>query len=112
MDYGVVFRLDTTGKETVLHSFTDGSDGASPTAGLIRDSAGNLYGTAESGAPGLVGVVFELDTTGSFTVLYTLGDQGGINPFAGLSQGSAGNLYGTAFRDGASGYGVVFKLQP
>jgi uncharacterized repeat protein (TIGR03803 family) len=39
--YGVVFRLDKAGNETVLHSF-DWMDGANPYAGLIRDSAGNL----------------------------------------------------------------------
>jgi uncharacterized repeat protein (TIGR03803 family) len=46
---GVVFKLDTAGNETVLHSFTDGSDGAIPFAGLILDSRGNLYGTTAEG---------------------------------------------------------------
>ena len=46
---GVVFKLDTTLKETVLHNFTGGADGAFPWAGLTMDSAGNLYGVAEAG---------------------------------------------------------------
>jgi uncharacterized repeat protein (TIGR03803 family) len=46
---GVVFKLDPSGKETVLHSFTGGADGAFPYAGLTRDSSGNLYGTAWQG---------------------------------------------------------------
>ena len=50
---GVVFKLDPTGKETVLYSFTGGADGANPFAGLIRDEAGNLYGTASAGGGGL-----------------------------------------------------------
>jgi hypothetical protein len=54
-----VFELDTTGKETVLYSFTGGSDGASPYAGLIRDSSNNLYGTAVGGGRGF-GVVFKV----------------------------------------------------
>ena len=45
-DCGVVFVLDTSGKETVLHSFTWGADGALPVAGVSPDSAGNIYGTA------------------------------------------------------------------
>lgn len=49
-DDGVVFRLDTAGHETILHTFTGGADGADPAAGLIMDKAGNLYGTAELGA--------------------------------------------------------------
>ena len=63
---GVVFKLDTTRKETVLHSFTGGADGAFPTAGLAIDNSGNLYGTAEEGGdttcypPYGCGTVFEL----------------------------------------------------
>jgi uncharacterized repeat protein (TIGR03803 family) len=65
---GVVFKLDASGKETVLYSFTGGADGASPSAGLTMDKAGSLYGTAFYGgdvsctlirAPGC-GVVFKL----------------------------------------------------
>jgi uncharacterized repeat protein (TIGR03803 family) len=46
---GVVYKLDPAGNETVLHSFTGGSDGATPWAGVILDSEGNLYGTAQVG---------------------------------------------------------------
>src|ERR1700739_4478871 len=42
---GTVFKLDTAGKESVLYSFTGGSDGDQPYASLFRDGAGNLYGT-------------------------------------------------------------------
>jgi len=48
-DDGVVFKLDTAGNETILHTFTGGADGGFPNAGLIRDNAGNLYGTASGG---------------------------------------------------------------
>src|ERR1022692_4722410 len=43
---GVVYKVDSTGHETVLYSFTGQPDGAYPAAGVIRDSGGNLYGTA------------------------------------------------------------------
>lgn len=46
---GVVFKLDTTGKETVLHAFSGGTDGAFPGGGLVMDAAGNLYGTTGQG---------------------------------------------------------------
>jgi uncharacterized repeat protein (TIGR03803 family) len=110
-DYGVVFKLDTTGTETVLYSFTGGKDGASPYAGVIRDSTGDLYGTTAFGGSSGAGVVFELDTTGTETVLYSftgLGDGG--TPIGGLDRDSAGNLYSTTVSGGASGDGVVFKL--
>ena len=63
-------QLDTTGHETVLYSFTGGADGANPYAGVIRDSAGNLYGTTSVGGAGGGGVVYKLDTAGHETVLY------------------------------------------
>ena len=47
---GLVFKLDPSGNETVLYSFTGGADGSSPN-GLILDPAGNLYGTTACGAP-------------------------------------------------------------
>jgi uncharacterized repeat protein (TIGR03803 family) len=46
---GVVFKLDTSGTETVLHTFTGGSDGAFPDGGLVMDAAGKLYGTTGQG---------------------------------------------------------------
>jgi len=45
---GVVFKLDKAGKETILHSFTGGTDGLFP-VGLTQDARGNLYGTTEKG---------------------------------------------------------------
>jgi uncharacterized repeat protein (TIGR03803 family) len=46
---GTIFKVDATGQETVLYSFTGGTDGANPQAGLIMDSVGNLYGTTTGG---------------------------------------------------------------
>jgi len=67
-DNGTIFKIDPSGNETVLHSFTGGSDGGNPFGGLISDASGNLYGAAEVGGdiscPGALqlgcGVVFEL----------------------------------------------------
>jgi uncharacterized repeat protein (TIGR03803 family) len=110
----VVYKLDTTGQETVLYSFTGGADGGYPYAGVIRDSAGNLYGTTSNyfGAGGY-GVVYKLDTAGNYTVLYTFtGGNDGGNPFAGVIRDSAGNLYGTTRYGGKEGGGVVFRVKP
>jgi len=43
-NYGVLYRVDTTGTLTVIHDFTGGSDGAHPEAPPIQGSDGNLYG--------------------------------------------------------------------
>ncbi len=112
---GVVFKLDTSNHETVLHSFTGGSDGASPQAGLLMDAAGNLYGTTGAGGPAGQGTVFKIDASHHETVLYSFtGGSDGAGPQAGLVMDAAGNLYGTTFSGGsgcaAPGCGVLFKL--
>jgi len=123
---GVVFKLDQTGKETVLYAFTGGTDGGRPEEGLVRDAAGNLYGTAQLGGSDGCGVVFKVDPTGKETVLYAFtGLADGGNPAAGLVASSAGSaagkryeLYGTTYDGGdlscapggGSGCGVVFKI--
>lgn len=121
---GAIFKLDTTGKETVLHEFT-GTDGSFPVGSLLRDAAGNLYGTTGSGGdlacphPGGCGVVFKLDTAGNETVLHSFtGGADGWYPIEGLIQDAAGNLYGTTSYGGqltcsnGTGCGVIFKVMP
>jgi uncharacterized repeat protein (TIGR03803 family) len=122
---GTVFKLDTTGTLTTLYSFTGGADGGYPLAGVIMDSSGNLYGTTYSG--GILtgtcatigeypvagcGVIFELETSGTEKVLYTMtGNTDGANAGAGVIRDSEGNIYATD-EDAAKCYGcgVAFKL--
>jgi len=66
---GVVFKIDASGNETVLYSFTGGVDGGYPVAGVIRDAKGNLYGTTDGGGASGAGVVFKIDTSGNETAL-------------------------------------------
>jgi uncharacterized repeat protein (TIGR03803 family) len=109
---GTVFKVDTTGHETVLYTFTGAYDGAFPYAGLMMDAAGNLYGTASSGGfPPYTGLVFKLDTTGHETVLYYFMNKGdGAYPLAGVIMDANGNVYGTTYYGGTSGAGTVFKV--
>jgi len=116
---GTVFQLSPTitgpWTETVLYSFTGGSDGSIPYADVIFDKAGYLYGTTYEGGTSGCGVVFKLAPTGSTwaeTVLYSfLGAYvDGQNPFAGLAIDPGGNLYGTTEFGGGSDWGSVFEL--
>jgi uncharacterized repeat protein (TIGR03803 family) len=174
--YGVVFKLTprSTGRwrETTLHSFDGGSNGAYPTGGIllgaqgtffgvtaggglysngtvfeltlssargvmalynfqeesnsgtspnfvIRDQAGNLYGTTLTGGNNALGTVFELSpgSGGSWTYqeifTFTYGGnyaQYGAYPYGALTMDAAGNLYGTTFEGGEYGNGTVFEL--
>jgi len=120
---GTVFQLAPnsggTWTESLLYSFSGGSDGASPYGGLIFDPSGNLYGTTYFGGASGDGVVYKLtpNSNGTWTesVLNTFtGGQDGGNPgyLGNLTFDPAGNLYGTAAYGGGSGAGVVYKLTP
>ena len=110
---GVVFKVDPQANETILYTFTGGSDGRSPYGGLTLDAAGNLYGTTRFGGAADSGVVFKLDTAGHETVLYSFtGGVYGANPYAGVILDADGNLYGTTLNGGAGHAGVVYKLDP
>ena len=99
----------------VLHSFTGGSDGQSPIAGLTIDRAGNLYGTTLYGGSFENGVVFKLaNRGGSFILspLHNFGDSGdGSNPYAKVTIGPDTGLYGTTNLGGGSDSGTVFKVR-
>jgi len=109
---GTVFRISTNGVYTTLHSFTGGSDGGSPQAGLLQASDGNLYGTARDGGTGN-GTIFMITPAGVFTTIYTFADgTDGRLPSAGLIQDCLGFLYGTTSvpSDGLNPIGTVFRL--
>src|SRR5579863_418097 len=103
---GAVFKIDAAGREKVLYSFTGGPDGCDPGPGVIRDSAGNLYGVTFEGGAGFCnsgfGVVFKLDASGKQTVLHTFEGADGANPYSVLLLDSQGNLYGTTENGGSS----------
>lgn len=109
--YGVVFELNTAGKETVLHSFAGNPDGEYPFTPLVRDNKGNLYGTTSEGGSSSYGAVFRIDGAGHETVLHSFtGRNDGCYPMQGLVRDTAGNLYGTASFCGFFGYGTIFKI--
>lgn len=118
---GLVFELkhmsDGKWDELVLHRFRDnGHEGIYPSAAVIFDSKGNLYGTTYGGGTYGNGTAFELmqnfDGTWIETVIETfIGPSRGSQPNA-LTPGSDGNLYGSAYSGGAYGAGLVFQLSP
>lgn len=115
---GTIFKLSPTGVRTVLYNFRGGASGAFPYSSLVRDAAGNLYGTADLGdtncnPPYGCGVVFNLDTNGTYTLLHSFIGQPNDGEYAGeLTLDSAGNLYGTTTQGGAHNFGTVFTLDP
>jgi uncharacterized repeat protein (TIGR03803 family) len=136
---GVVFKLDPTGKHTILYAFTGGADGLGPSSGVIQDREGNFYGTTIAGGDlngvcpgpplGECGVLFKLDPDGKETVLHAFtGGADGYGAYGDLLRDEHGNLYGTTSLGGDTsgfcgstvynadgkilGCGTVYKLDP
>ena len=116
---GFILKVDPTGKATVLYEFQGQPDGATPLPGLVLDSAGNIYGTTESGGTSNFGTVFKLDVAGNETVLHSFAGppNDGEQPFSGLTRDAQGNLYGTTSEGGigtcfGSGCGTVYRIGP
>jgi len=120
---GTVFELTPTAggswTESVLYSFGPLPDGQEPWAGLILDTAGNLYGTTSiGGAYTYYGTVFRLtpDGNGSWTetLLHSFGDdKDAADPaYVSLISDAAGNLYGTTSGGGVYNGGTVFEFSP
>jgi uncharacterized repeat protein (TIGR03803 family) len=125
---GTVFELKPSAgawTETILYSFTGGSDGGVPLAGVIFDAAGNLYGTTSEGgtSPGCnlgCGVVYKLTPASggqwTFSVLHTFNSSpDGATPYADVILGPAGKLFGTTETGGTytgGAGGTVFEVTP
>jgi uncharacterized repeat protein (TIGR03803 family) len=132
---GVVFQLKPppiacrtalcSWTETLLHTFTGGSEGAYPFGNLISDHAGNLYGT--TGYGGIYGDCDNYDGFGcgtafmltpandgwNETLLWNFGQgSDGMSPYTGVIFDKSGNLYGTTVRGGQYDQGTVFQLTP
>ena len=117
---GTVFKIDTSGKETVLHSFNN-TDGSTPFTSVTLDAEGNIYGATSFGGTGNPpsGVVFKIDTKGNYKVLHDFPKSrptdGLTLQFATLLRDPAGNLYGSTMLGGGTecggkGCGTVFKI--
>jgi uncharacterized repeat protein (TIGR03803 family) len=93
----------------VLHRFS-GADGSTPGGPLIRDSAGNLYGTTAIGGSSNFGVVFKVKTNDHETVLLSFSGLDGKIANGGLVMNAAGVLFGTTIHGGSRNHGVVFAV--
>jgi uncharacterized repeat protein (TIGR03803 family) len=116
---GVVYELSLQGstwKQTVIHAFTGGNDGAVGSLGsLLLDPSGNFYGVSELGGAHSAGTVFRLSPLAGgqwkFTTLYGFaGQPDAAFPYGGLITDGKNNFYGTTYYGGTNGVGTVFKL--
>ena len=117
-NFGTVYRITLIGgvvAEAPIHVFSGAlgvplGDGEYPQSGLIKDSAGLMYGTTSGGGSAGVGTVYSVSTTGVTVILKQFSTIDGATTYASLLLGTDGNLYGTTTAGGSSGLGVAFSL--
>jgi uncharacterized repeat protein (TIGR03803 family) len=120
--FGLVYKLDSTGTETVLYRFTGGADGALPYGRLLRTGDGTIYGTTLSGGDPVCqcGTIYKLTSDGNLTVLHAfIGGTDGMQN-AGQPEGAllriGNDLYGATYFGGTPtcdpglGCGTLFKI--
>lgn len=110
LGYGIVFKISTAGKLTVLYNF-DGAHGGFPTGPLIQGKDANFYGTTQGNGSDGGGVVFKITTSGNLTVLHNMSpNTDGAGPADGVIQASDSNLYGAnSLPVAAVNEGTIFK---
>lgn len=111
-DCGAIYKVTTTGVESVKYLFKNHPDGCGPLGQLVKLST-EMYGTTSSGGDSSGdGVIFQVTTGGNEKVDYTFtGDPDGSQPMGGLTNVS-GTLYGTTSSGGTNNAGTIFSFSP
>ena len=109
---GVVFRITKTGTLTVLVNFDskDPIGGYQADAGLVAGSDGNLYGATVWGGTTVYGTIFQMSTSGSYSVLHNFDAPPGAGAYSTPLQHTSGRIFGMTARGGTPGKGVVYSL--
>jgi uncharacterized repeat protein (TIGR03803 family) len=108
---GVAFEIMPDGAFVTVHSFPDPNvpgDGNTPYAGLIQAADGNFYGVSYAGGADNSGVIFEITSTGAYSIVYNLDGIDGSEPKPTPRQHTSGDIYGMTSGGGLSGLGVVY----
>jgi uncharacterized repeat protein (TIGR03803 family) len=108
--FGTVFRMTTNGTVTILHPFSQSSDGGFVYAGLLLETNGLMYGATTEGGSAGDGLVYTLNTNGTLIHLASIDPNNGAYPVAAYTQGADGLLYGVGLEGGVSGFGTVYKM--
>jgi uncharacterized repeat protein (TIGR03803 family) len=100
--------------ESVIYGFANPPDAYGPQCNLVRDPAGNMYGTTFSGGANNLGAVYMVTPSGTESVVYSFtSGNDGRHPVAGLLRDAkTGNLYGTTVSGGTTNNGTVFVVNP
>jgi uncharacterized repeat protein (TIGR03803 family) len=110
---GTIFKITPSGIYTVLHHLDYMVDGAHPLSSLIKGTDNNFYGMTSTGGTNVVGTIFRITPTGTYTVLRHMNSTpDGAFPQGSLVLGPDGNFYGMTLSGGTNNYGTIFRITP
>jgi uncharacterized repeat protein (TIGR03803 family) len=108
---GTVFELKAGSSAVTTLACFNGTNGATPYAGLVQDGNGNLFGTTSAGGASGSGTVFEVKAgSNAVTTIASFNGENGESPWGGLIEDSSGDLFGTTFEGGVNGEGTLFEI--
>ena len=110
--FGTVFKITSSGKFTLLHTFNGNTEGVPADVPPIQGLDGNFYGTTSDGGGEVFGTVYKMTPSGKLTVIYTFPGSSKLAYPMALTLGTDGNFYGTALGGGVNKFGGVFKITP
>ena len=119
---GTIFKIDTTGKFSVLFTFSSANTlNPAYTGHLVRDSKGNLYGAKKHDGSNADGLLFKLDPRGNLTTLFNFPSEHSTEGWFPVDfvPGSKGDFYGSMLLGGhieicdpknSTGCGTLYHL--
>ncbi len=107
---GSLAKISTGGILANLYLLDCAANGANPVGSLYQGSDGNFYGAAFNGGAFSQGVLFQLSTNFTYTVLHSFGatPTDGTEPSGGVMQATDGTFYGIDYRGGSFNYGTIY----
>lgn len=113
LGFGIVYKLNSKGAETVLYAFTGAKDGGWPTGNIVRDAQGNLFGTTSGAGAFGGGTFWKLSTKNVESTIYSFCSQtdcaDGIGP-SFLRRSSSGNFYISLLSINQNGGGGIAEV--
>ena len=112
-NHGCMFEYDPVANTNIVKYNFSINTGSIPHGGLIQSSSGILYGLTTQGGVNNIGVLYSIDTTGSYSKIKDLDTLiGGRSPYGSLCESTNGKLYGMSSMGGINNYGELFEYNP
>ncbi len=108
-NFGTVFKVTSTGTMTVLHNFTNGTDGQVPGSPPVQGNDGNYYNVTNGNNGASASTFYKITAAGVFSTVHTFSNAEGA-ACAYVVLGNDGNFYGACNKGGSGTLGTLYKI--